>query len=239
MLTPDNTGERSLDGLMAALQPTKPASQQVYEVMRQAIIRCDFQPGEKLSEKEISQQFGLSRQPVREAFIKLSQDGLIQVLPQRGTFVRRISARRVRDGRFIREAVELAVVEKAATTISAQQLALLEANLQAQEQESQAGNRGRFLELDDAFHQELAHSADCIAAWQMLQDIKANMDRVRYLSMFKESPLAVLLRQHQTIFEAIKRHDPDAARMAVKNHLKELNFSFASICSRNTEWFES
>ncbi|MNT77773.1 putative HTH-type transcriptional regulator YdfH [compost metagenome] len=64
------------------------------------------------------------------------------------------------------------------------------------------------------------------------------MDRVRYLSLFKESPLLTLTMQHRAIFDAIKAHDPDAARSAVRKHLEELNFSIASISTRNSEWFE-
>ena len=212
-----------------------PSSLQVYQAMRQAIIRCSFLPGAQLSEKDLSLQFGVSRQPIREAFIKLRQDGLIHVLPQRGTFVSKISAKRVSDGRFIREAVEIAIVEKAALHITAQQLAVLEINLQEQEREAQSGNRERFLVLDDAFHYQLAQSIDCVAAWQNLEDIKANMDRVRYLSLFEESPLLTLSMQHRVIFDAIKAHDPDAAKSAVRDHLKELNFSFSSISTRNSE----
>lgn len=221
--------------------PSRPyvsANQQVYAAMREAIIRCDLLPGEKLSESDVSAQFGVSRQPVREAFIKLSQDGLIQVLPQRGTFVSRISTKRVSDGRFIREAVEVAIVERAVKVIGSAQLDLLADNLQAQAQEAQQENRQHFFELDDDFHYALAKAVDCVMAWKMLQDIKANMDRVRYLSLFKESPLRDLQQQHQAIFEALKTRDLNAARTAVKSHLNELNFSFASISSRNSEWFD-
>lgn len=215
-----------------------PVSQQIYQAVRQDIIACQLLPGAKLSEKELSERFGISRQPVREALIKLSQDGLIQVLPQRGTFVRRISAKRVADGRFIREAIELAVVEKAAGGLAEPVLEALERNLQAQEEEVRKQNRERFLVFDDAFHDALAQAIDCASAWQMLQHIKANMDRVRYLSLANESPLSVLLMQHQAIFQAIKAQDAQAARLAVQLHLKELNLTFASIATRNSDWFE-
>lgn len=226
-------------GPRVKLDPYKPTSQQVYAALRQAIVQCSLLPGSQLSEKEMALQFGVSRQPVREAFIKLGQEGLIQVLPQRGTLISRISAKRVANGRFIREAMELAIVERAAHEISPEQLTRLERNLQAQEHEARLQNRERFLELDDAFHYELAKSIDCAAAWQNLEDIKANMDRVRYLSLFKESPLLELTMQHRAIFDAIKAGNADAARAAVRKHLEELNFSFTSISTRNSEWFEN
>lgn len=221
------------------LPPHKPASQHIYEAIRNAIILCELEPGARLSEHDIAKQFGVSRQPVREACIKLSQEGLINVLPQRGTFVGRISSKRVSDGRFIREAIEIAVAKKAALEITTRQLIVLKDNLSEQRQEVERGNRARFIELDDVFHQALAQSVDCIDAWQILQTIKANMDRVRYLSLFEESPLPVLLRQHQAIFDAIKSSNPEQAKLAIQEHLKELDFSFASLSVRNNEWFES
>ena len=96
---------------------SEPVNQQIYRYLRKDIVTCIIQPGSLLSEKEVSARFNVSRQPVREAFIKLAEAGLVQVLPQRGTFVRKISARRVADGRFIREAVEVSVVRRAALEI--------------------------------------------------------------------------------------------------------------------------
>ncbi|MDR3412677.1 MAG: GntR family transcriptional regulator [Formivibrio sp.] len=235
----ENASIRLLTGTGSVYLFNKPTSQHIYDCLRQAIIHGDILPGTQLSEKEMSLQFCVSRQPIREAFIKLSQDGLIHIFPQRGTLVSRISAKRVADGRFIREAVEIAIVEQAAQCINAEQLARLECNLQEQEREAQIENRDRFLELDDEFHCELAQSIDRVAAWKNLENIKANMDRVRYLSLFKESPLLTLAMQHRAILNAIQAHDSDAAKSAMKNHLNELVIYFSSISTRNAEWFES
>ncbi|WP_270804133.1 GntR family transcriptional regulator, partial [Aeromonas sp. Y307-3] len=81
-----------------------PVNQQIYRYLRKDIVECTIPPGTLLSEKEISTRFNVSRQPVREAFIKLAENGLVQILPQRGTFVQKISVKRVADGRFIRSA---------------------------------------------------------------------------------------------------------------------------------------
>src|SRR3546814_7641471 len=91
----------------------EPVARRVFRELRSAIVMMRFRPGQALSEKEIADRFGVSRQPVREAFIKLSEAGLVSVRPQRGTYVVKISARQVYDVRFVREAVEVAVVRKA------------------------------------------------------------------------------------------------------------------------------
>lgn len=84
------------------INSNEPVNQQIYRIPRKDIVECAIPPGKLLSEKEISTRFSVSRQPVREAFLKLAEAGLVQVLPQRGTFVMKISEQRVADARFIR-----------------------------------------------------------------------------------------------------------------------------------------
>ncbi|MEI7250543.1 GntR family transcriptional regulator, partial [Pectobacterium versatile] len=111
----------------------EPVNQQIYRVLRKDIVECNIPPGKLLSEKEISVRFDVSRQPVREAFIKLAEAGLVQIMPQRGTFVMKISEQRVADARFIRQALECAIVRRAAEMVTEEQLLTLEHNLRRQE----------------------------------------------------------------------------------------------------------
>ena len=182
--------------------------------------------------------FQVSRQPVREAFIKLVEAGVLQVLPQRGTFVKRISPRKVREGRFIREAIEAAVVRKAAVAITDAQLAELAANLREQKAASKANDTAAFLACDEQFHFLIAQSIDCVAAWETIQDIKAQMDRVRYLSLHEVSPLDLLIKQHALIVSGLKAHDPDAAEHAMRAHLREILVSLGPVAQLNPDWFE-
>lgn len=114
------------------LNPTQPVNQQIYRILRRDIVHCLIPPGTPLSEKEVSVRFDVSRQPVREAFIKLAENGLIQIRPQRGSYVNKISLSQVRNGCFIRQAIECAVVRRAAGMINDEQLYQLEQNLHQQ-----------------------------------------------------------------------------------------------------------
>lgn len=114
------------------LNPTQPVNQQIYRILRRDIVRCLIPPGTPLSEKEVSVRFDVSRQPVREAFIKLAENGLIQIRPQRGSYVNKISLSQVRNGCFVRQAIECAVVRRAASLINDNQCYLLEQNLHQQ-----------------------------------------------------------------------------------------------------------
>ncbi|WP_199541093.1 GntR family transcriptional regulator [Paraburkholderia kururiensis] len=217
----------------------EPIGKQIFRALREAIFVGHMTPGTPLSEKEVSEMFHVSRQPVREAFIKLVEAGVLQVLPQRGTFVKRISPRQVREGRFIREAIETAVVRKAAASISDTQLQDLADNIREQKVAARANDTAAFLTLDEAFHRSIAQSIDCTAAWDTIQDIKAQMDRVRYLSLPEVSPLDLLIRQHAKILAALRTHDAGAAEEAMRAHLREILVSLGPIAARNPDWFEA
>lgn len=200
----------------------EPIARRVYRVLRQAIVTMQFRPGQALSEQEIADHLGVSRQPVREAFIKLSESGLLTIRPQRGTFVVKISVKQVLDARFVREAVETAVVRKACETITPAGLAELRDNLKAQWDIADEPVPVRFLELDEAFHRTIAIGAECDYAWRIVEETKAQMDRVRYLSVPYATPIRRLISQHQAVLEAIVARDPVKAEAAMGMHLREI-----------------
>ncbi|KFX05924.1 GntR family transcriptional regulator [Pectobacterium betavasculorum] len=217
---------------------SEPVNQQIYRVLRKDIVECNIPPGKLLSEKEISVRFDVSRQPVREAFIKLAEAGLVQIMPQRGTFVMKISEQRVADARFIRQALECAIVRRAAEMVTDEQLLTLEHNLRRQELAAQNEQVREFLSLDDSFHQLLTQIANCPLAWETIESIKATMDRVRFLSLSQVSPPTSLIQQHYLIFSALKARDPDAAEKAIREHLQEMIYSITPIAQQNSDWFE-
>lgn len=220
------------------LNNNEPVNQQIYRILRKDIVECTIPPGKLLSEKEIALRFNVSRQPVREAFIKLAEAGLVQILPQRGTFVMKISEQRVSDARFIRQALECAIARRAAEMVTEEQLLTLEHNLRSQELAAQNDRVNEFLSLDDNFHQLLTQIANCSLAWETIESIKATMDRVRFLSLSQVSPPASLIQQHYLIFNALKAHDPNAAEKATREHLQEIIYSITPIAKQNNHWFE-
>ena len=219
------------------LNISEPVNQQVYRTLRRALITCQVLPGILLSEKEISAQFNVSRQPVREAFIKLAEAGLVKILPQRGTFVTKISVKKVIDGQFIREAVECAIIKRAAQEISDADLLLLEQNLKEQIDANKHKDIRYFLEKDDEFHQILMNVVDCPMAWETVENIKAMMDRVRYLTLEDVSPPEDLVKQHEKIVIALKKHDPEMAAFALHEHLTTILKTIKIVSQQHNEWF--
>jgi DNA-binding GntR family transcriptional regulator len=211
-------------------------SAQVYRQLRSAIIRGEISPGERLSESGIARQYATSRQPVREAFIKLAEGRLVKIQPQSGTFVVQISVADVLDARFVRETIEIAVTREAA--ITAPLSAIKELRRQIDRQRAVApGHNAEFLALDEEFHRTLALSVGHAHAWRVIEGIKAQMDRIRYLSLDDATPIHLIIEQHERIVDGIEAGDPTEAAAAMRSHLREITRSLPDIAGRFPELF--
>jgi DNA-binding GntR family transcriptional regulator len=209
---------------------------QLMRALRDRIINNDLAPGMRLSEADVAVGFGVSRQPVREAFIKLAEEGLVEVRPQRGTFVRKISTGAVMDARFVREAIEADIVKLVAQDSDTSLVADLTDLVDAQR--SVALNDPRsFIPLDDAFHRTLAEAAGKVNAWRVIEGMKSQMDRVRQLSTL-QFPMARLIDQHAAIVRAIAARDPSAAETAMREHLRAILLDLPLIRQGLPEYFD-
>jgi GntR family transcriptional regulator, rspAB operon transcriptional repressor len=219
------------------LQDEGPLAQQVAAQLKDAIVRLELPPGSLLSETDTARRFGVSRQPIREAFIKLADMGLVAIRPQRGTFVTQISTRSVMDARFIREAVEVAVVREAAARPRPELIAKLSGLIEQQAVCAARDDGVGFLKLDEAFHEALADGIGRRMAWGILEDLKAQMDRVRFLSFEGATPLSVLVNQHCAIVERVAACDPAGADAAMRAHLAEILASLPLIAAAHPDYF--
>lgn len=232
-----NQARFSLSPLESAPEVRVTMAGRVYQSLRRAIISLDLKPGDPLSEAEVARQIGTSRQPVREAFIKLFETGFVDIVPQRGTFVRRISSRAVGNVRFVRQHVEMAVACRACETRSPSHVAQLRRILIQQQATKRSRDYDGFLELDDVFHQTVAAAADCETAWKVVDDLKGQMDRVRYLSVPDATSIETLVVQHRAVVDAIEARDVERAGEAMRNHLSEMLFSLPLLAARHPEFF--
>ena len=213
------------------IDPRTPIGPQLFRILRERIIRADIRPGTLISEAEIARTYTLSRQPVREAFIKLTEQGLVQVRPQR-----KISMAAVMDARFVREAIEADIVKMVATKADPAVVAELKKQILLQQNTEEKDGSG-FMELDERFHRTLAEAAGKTYAWGVIEDIKAQMDRVRYLS-FIRFPMRKLIAQHETVVNAIAAGDPQIADRAMRDHLREILSTLPDIAAAQPEFFE-
>jgi len=217
---------------------TEPVARRVLRELRNAIVTMRFRPGQALSEQDVASQLGVSRQPVREAFIKLSEAGLLTIRPQRGTFIVKISVKEVFDARFVREAVELAVVRRACAEMTSSGIESLRANLKEQWAVADNPDPERFMELDEAFHRGIALGVGCEYAWRVVEETKAQMDRVRYLSLPNATPVVRLIAQHEAIVNEIEARSPDRAEAAMRQHVREILTSLPELAQRFPDFFD-
>ncbi|EEX11684.1 transcriptional regulator, GntR family [Citreicella sp. SE45] len=227
-------GIESLD--IANLDLSAPVGPQLTAALRQSIIRNQLKPGVRLSEAEIGARFGISRQPVREAFIKLAEEGLLEIRPQRGSFVRKISLEAVMDARFVREAVEADIVKACAADPAPGLVEELREQIQAQ-QRLVDDRPAAFVPLDDMFHRTLAQAAGRPNAWAVIEGMKTQMDRVRQMTSIN-FPLAHLITQHNAVVDAIEAHDPQAAEQAMRGHLQMILQDLPAIREDFPDYFD-
>jgi DNA-binding GntR family transcriptional regulator len=195
------------------------AREAVYRRLREQILSLELPPGAALSEKDVSLTFQVSRTPVRESFVRLAQEGLVQVLPQRGTFVSRIDSEHALEARFMREQLERAVVRLACESFPAERLAALEKNLQAQQSSLASKDEKRMFELDEAFHRTIFEGCRKLNTWNALQQMKTHLDRTRHLALSPDRDWNHLYEQHSAIADAIRRQDADRAENVMREHL--------------------
>lgn len=224
---------------MANLAPLRPQHvsvvDQLYSALRAAIIDNALPPGTRISEAEVAQQYGISRQPAREAFIKLANEGLLEIRPQRGTFVAKISLADVMDARFVREAVEADIAKLLSVKPDPAVIADLRAQITRQ-QDLIGGSARDFMEADEIFHRTLADAAGKSKAWQVVVAMKAQMDRVRFLSSM-HFPVDRLIEQHREIVDGIATGDAGRADQGMRLHLQGILSDLPVIKQERPEYF--
>ena len=176
---------------------SKTASETVYGMLHRNIINLNLVPGTVMSEKDISEKMSVSRTPVREAFIRLSNEALVTVVPQKGSFVSKINLTRVKEERFLRESLETSVLYDLIKHHEKLKMYDLYENVEEQEEALSKGETTRFIELDDEFHSMLFRKADKSMCYNVIMSFSSHYRRVRYLSMSVSGVSISNLKHHQ------------------------------------------
>ena len=218
------------------IDPVRPptVSEQVFEALYRRIVTVDLPPGTRLSEVEVAKAMGISRQPVRDAFWRLSKLGLVLVRPQRATVVTQISTTAVMQARFVRTAIEVETLRLAAGRFGAAEFAALDAILAEQAEAVHADARERFHALDDEFHRRIGALAGVGFVWDLVRENKAHTDRVRLLSLTSGAELA--LADHHAIIGALRAGDVEGAAEAMRLHLGRITAILARIREEHADY---
>jgi DNA-binding GntR family transcriptional regulator len=210
----------------------------VYWDLREAIIAGRLVPGQKVSESEIAGQLGVSRAPAREALAALRDEGLVDIVPQLGTFVTPISEEAVADAVFAREALECAAIRLTATRAKPEDIEPLRANLEEQEIAAEAGDFVAFDALDEDLHRQICDLSGHAIAWTLSRTVSGHLGRARELGLREPPLLAKLFTAHTEIVDAIASNDADLAESLLRIHLRRVLETMPEIRATYPAFFE-
>ena len=222
---------------MRLLDRRLPAAEQVYTVLREEIITCRIVPNEAISENRICGMLGVSRSPVRIALTRLAEDGLIDIFPQRGTFVAPIKMRQVKESHFARVALEIALVEVAARRWTAEYGREALSNLDAQRRHAAGDEAWEFYLDNERFHQLIARAADLEGVWKTVQGVKMLWDRIGHLANRVSGHREEIVAEHEAIVTALDRNEEKAAVKAMTAHLSSVFNAIARLRPLHKDYF--
>jgi GntR family transcriptional regulator, rspAB operon transcriptional repressor len=217
---------------------TATASSRIYVELRTELVSLERRPGEAISEAEIARAYGVSRTPVREAILKLADEGLLDIFPQSGIFVSRIPRAALPETIIIRKALEETTAQHAAERATASQLLTLRSILERQREANLANDSDAFHQADEVFHGTIAEVARYPGIWTLIQQVKVHVDRYRRLTLPQTGRMTQVIAEHNAILAAIEAHDPVGARAAMASHLERLLGDISATQNINPEFFD-
>ncbi|MEB3044952.1 GntR family transcriptional regulator [Rhizobium mulingense] len=209
----------------------------IYERLYADIVSLRMPPGLFLQEKRIADEFGVSRTPVREALLRLSEGGLVDIFPQSGTVVSRVPVSAIPEAVIVRKALEGTTAEMAAQTATAADVARLDAIIARQRAHAAAGNASSFHEEDEAFHEAITQISGYPGIWVILKTVKVQIDRARRLTLPALGRMGNVVSEHMIIRDALAAHDAAAARSAMIHHLSAVIPDVDELRSRYPDYF--
>ncbi|MFQ1702810.1 GntR family transcriptional regulator [Loktanella agnita] len=218
-------------------QQTVSATDLVFRMVYDAVISLRLPPGTKVSETEIARQLDVSRQPVRDAFFRLSNLGFLSIRPQRATLITRISEEAVLNAVFTRIALEVECLRSTIQRLTDSDIAALRAHLALQKKALNQTDATAFHQLDDKFHGLLCEISGHAHAWNLIQEHKAHMDRIRYLTLSAERQSEVL-EEHTSLVESIAARNLAQAETYLRAHLGAIRGVLEEIRDMYPDYFE-
>jgi DNA-binding GntR family transcriptional regulator len=214
------------------------AREYAYRMICDNIINLELEPGSRISENELAQEMGLSRTPVREALQELNKIDIVEVYPQRGSFISKVDSKRVEEARFMRLALEKAVFEEIGREKHApEEFAFLEENVRLEQFYVDENEHSKLMELDNEFHRGFFVIADKVQTYQLLRTMMIYFDRIRSLQLKMVSNQYVV-DDHQKMLEALMQGNSALAIEILEEHLTRHRIDYDTLRRERPEYFE-
>jgi DNA-binding GntR family transcriptional regulator len=210
----------------------------VYDELRGAIVGLRLKPGGRIDKSEVCERLGVSRQPLAEAIAKLAEEHLVEVEPQKGTFVARIRLSDVTEAAFLRRALEIAVVERIAPDIDDAALNRFDRLLSYQATAVKAKDVEEFYALDVQFHRAMFERVAMRRVADVVETSRAQLERARRLMLPTPGRNQETLREHRAIFAGLAERSPEKAGVAMAAHLEKVMAELKRFAARKPDLFE-
>jgi len=218
--------------------PMESTREYVYRVLKQNIIDMHLVPGQNISEKEMAEVLHVSRTPVREGFIKLAQEELLDIYPQKGTYISMIDLNHVEESRFMRASLEQAVIKLACTAFPADVLFELQLNLNMQELCVGENNHDKLFKLDEDLHGLIFAGCSKKRVWMAIQQMSTHFNRVRILNLATSLHWENIVAEHRQVIEAIRNKDNAQAESVIEQHLTRVIYDQAELRVKYPGYFK-
>lgn len=219
------------------IQERRTSADVVFDYLYEQISSLELMPGTKISEAEIASKFGVSRQPVRDAFSRLDNLDLLLIRPQKATVVKKFSLTSIATARFARLAIELEVMHRAVAAWDGSLLDQFETSLTDQARAVEKSDVELFHRLDYEFHRLLCHAAKSEFAFELIAENKAQVDRLCVLSLTGADSMGVLVEDHRAMLKHLAARDEAALCAATRTHLSRLDATIETIYQEHASYF--
>lgn len=210
----------------------------VYEALKTAIVTGELEPGALLDKMALGEKFAASRQPISIAIDRLAADGLVDVIPQHGSFVSKLRPKPIAERFFIRRAIECECAALAAASVGDEMLRRLDLNLRYQQVALEAEERLGFLQLDYQFHQIICEQNPVEEAMRILDRLEAYLGRIRFMLQPMSERQIQTVQEHRAIRDAIATGTPANASDAMRRHIDAVERHFHEFVVARPDLFE-
>ena len=213
------------------------ASAQIHDALRERIVALEFTPGEFLSRSEIADYYGVSQTPVRDAMMRLEEEGLLIIYPQSKTLVSKIDVAHAQETQFLRLSIELEVTRRLAQAQASGLIGRARTCLSLQRAALSSGDLDEFGRLDREYHAALYEAAGVANLWKIVTARSGHIDRLRKLNLPDPGKSTSILSCHERILAAIEAGDLPGVEAVVREHLSGTLAQVPKITEKYPEYF--
>lgn len=221
------------DDLKVNINEYLPLRDVVFNTLRQAILKGELEPGERLMEIQLAKRLGVSRTPIREAIRKLELEGLVVMVPRKGAEVAKITQKDLSDVLEVRKALEVLAVQIACERMTKEQLGELKSVLEEFKESIKTKEPTIIAEIDMKFHDVIFMSTDNHRLIQILNNLREQMYRYRMEYIKDEKKHSVLIKEHEEIIKSIEEKDKERAAKAITGHIDNQEVTIINAINAN------